>query len=174
MQANKIKQIMEFKVRVLDFVAIYIKEAKKNGKEIDSLHLIKGLLKAMQVAQADKNTILFERIKSVLTLIARGNPGHTEADDESSQKDSKMLITEVMALVLKPTKDAAMHQAYVDCFITLTKQFSESQNPQMVKFISFTYKELLRKFLGGRGTSAHCLNQQFFSRIFQECNAKLG
>ena len=47
MQANKIKQIMEFKVRVLDFVAIYIKEAKKNGKEIDSLHLIKGLLKAM-------------------------------------------------------------------------------------------------------------------------------
>lgn len=109
LQANKVKQIMEFKVRVLDFIAIYIKEAKKNNKELDSHHLIKGLLKAMQVAQADKNTILFERIKSVLTLIARGNPGQNAADDESSNKDSKMLITEVMALVLKPTKDAAMH-----------------------------------------------------------------
>jgi len=28
----------------------------------------------------------------------------------------------------------------------------------MNKFVSFCYKELLKKFLGGRGASAHSLN----------------
>jgi len=32
----------------------------------------------------------------------------------------------------------------------------------------FTYKELLAKYLAGRGASAHALNQQFFQRIFEE------
>jgi len=169
---------MEFKVRVLDFLAIYVKEMRKPEnahKEFDTHKLIKGLLKSLQVAHADKNTILFDRIKTVLTLIARGNNSNQAAGSEEAQnKDSKLLITEVMALVLKPTKDAKMHMAYVDCFISLTKHFSESNDPKMVKFVSFTYKELLKKFLGGRGASAHSLNQQFFTRIFEECNYKLG
>mgnify|MGYP000860078605 CR=1 FL=1 len=66
---------MEFKVRVLDFLAIYVKEMKRpenSSKAIDTHKLIKGLLKALQVAHQDKNTILFDRIKTVLTLIARG------------------------------------------------------------------------------------------------------
>lgn len=67
-------------------------------------------------------------------------------------------MTEVMALVLKPTKDAKMHMAYVDCFITLTKHFSESEDQQLVNFVGVTYKELLKKFLGGRGASSHCLD----------------
>jgi hypothetical protein len=49
-------------------------------------------------------------------------------------------MTEVMSLVLRPTKDEKMHQAYIDCFITLTKYFSESGDKQMIKFLSFTYK----------------------------------
>ena len=44
----------------------------------------------------------------------------------------------------------------------------------MNKFVSFCYKELLKKFLGGRGASAHSLNQQFFYRIFEECDFSLG
>lgn len=28
--------------------------------------------------------------------------------------------------------------------------------------------------MGGRGTSGHCLDQQFFTRIFEECNSQLG
>ena len=65
---------MDFKVRVLDFLAIYVKETrnKNSEKKFDSLHLIKGLLKGLQVAHRDKNTILFDRIKTVLTLVARG------------------------------------------------------------------------------------------------------
>ena len=46
---------------------------KKCEKKFDTLSLIKGLLKAMQVAHSDNNTILFDRIKTVLTTIARGN-----------------------------------------------------------------------------------------------------
>ena len=30
-------------------------------------------------------------------------------------------MTEMVGLVLKPTKDAKMHLVYVDCFVTLTK-----------------------------------------------------
>lgn len=44
----------------------------------------------------------------------------------------------------------------------------------MQKFVIMTYKELLKKFLGGRGASAHSLNQLFFAQIFMECNYKLG
>jgi len=40
-------------------------------------------------------------------------------------------MTEVVALVLKPTKDAKMHMAYVDCLISLTKQFSKSEDARM-------------------------------------------
>lgn len=83
-------------------------------------------------------------------------------------------MTEVIALVLKPTKDAKMHNAYVDCLISLTKNFCEQGDSEMVKYVCFTYKELLKKFLGGRGVSLHSLNQQFFTRIFEECNSNLG
>lgn len=95
---------------------------KKSEKKFDTLTLIKGLLKAMQVAHSDNNTILFDRIKTVLTNIARGN---TQGELQGDNKDRKLLMTEVMALVLKPTKDQKMHQAYVDCLMNLTKTFCE-------------------------------------------------
>lgn len=166
---------MDFKVRVLDFIAIYVKEMKKpeNTKRTwNSQQLIKGLLKALQVAHQDKNTILFDRIKTVLTMISKST--QTSVVSTEDIKNSKILMTEVVALVLKPTKDKKMHQAYVDCFISLSKQFSQSKDDKLQKFVTFTYKELLKKFLGGRGASAHCLNQQFFQRIFEECHPKLS
>lgn len=67
-----------------------------------------------------------------------------------------------------------MHMAYTDSFIQTTKQFCELNNKEMMKFVVFTYVQLLKKFLGGRGASLHSLNQQFFTRIFEECDAKLG
>lgn len=79
-----------------------------------------------------------------------------------------------MGLVLKPTKDSKMHQAYVDCFISLTKTLCDSADESMVKFVCFTYKQLLQKFLGGRGTSSHCLNMQFWTQIFEQCSSDLG
>ena len=114
-----------------------------------------------------------------MTHIARGSriggeENGTQSKDKGQNKDKKILMTEVMSLVLKPTKDAKMHQAYVDCFITLTKTLCDSAYAQMVKFVCFTYKELLKKFLGGRGTSAHCLNMQFWTQIFEQCSSDLG
>ena len=66
-----------------------------------------------------------------------------------------------------------MHQAYIDCFFMITKQFADSKDPQLVKFVAFTYKELLMKYLGGRGTTNKCLNPQFFARVFEHCNSSL-
>jgi hypothetical protein len=102
---------MDFKVRVLDFLAIYIKEMKKAenaARSVDSHKLIKGLLKGLQIAHQDKNTILFDRIKTVLTMMARGSQTASNIE-HASIKDHKILLTEVVALVLKPTKDAKMH-----------------------------------------------------------------
>jgi hypothetical protein len=62
-------------VRVLDFLAIYIKETKKKEEKkhsLDSLEIIKGLLKSLQIAHSDHNPILFERIKTVIAMMARG------------------------------------------------------------------------------------------------------
>jgi|TARA_B110000285_G_C14985961_1_gene543825 hypothetical protein len=107
---------------------------KKSSPEMqakfNSISMIKGLLKALQVAHQDNNKILFDRIKTVLTHIARGNKMGVDdipvSGEKGQNKDKKILMTEVMSLVLKPTKDAKMHQAYVDCFITLTKTLCDS------------------------------------------------
>ena len=149
------------------------KASPENQAKFDSITMIKGLLKAMQVAHSDNNKILFDRIKTVLTNIARGSKmasseeHKVDSGSKSQNKDKKILMTEVMSLVLKPTKDSKMHQAYVDCFINLTKTLCDSADSSMIKFVCFTYKELLKKFLGGRGTSSHCLNMQFWTQIFE-------
>jgi hypothetical protein len=73
--------------------------------------MIKGLLKGMQVAHSDNNKILFDRIKTVLTNIARGSKmavseeKKVDSGNKAQNKDKKILMTEVMSLVLKPTKD---------------------------------------------------------------------
>jgi len=82
---------------VLDFVEIYIKEMKKdihNGKsrKLDSIKIIKGLIKALQIAHQDKNTLLFDRIKSVLGIIARGS-FQRESDKSNKNGDVKIILS---------------------------------------------------------------------------------
>ena len=91
-------------MRVLDFIAIYVKEMKKvhpaQKRSYDALKLIKQLLKALQVAHADKNTILFERIKTVLTLIARGNSsseGEAPEESKGTTKEIRLNKEEIAA-----------------------------------------------------------------------------
>ena len=42
-----------------------------------------------------------------------------------------------------------MQKAYMESFVSLTKQFVESDDTDMNEFVAFTYKELLKKFLDG-------------------------
>lgn len=62
------KQMMDFKVRAVDFLSIYVKQRseKKMQDQALQLKLIRGLLKGLSTAHADKHPVLFERIKSVL------------------------------------------------------------------------------------------------------------
>ena len=117
LQATKFKQIQDFKVRVLDFVAIYIKEMKKqqehvqqqNSQHLDSLDIIKGLLKGLQVAHSDRNMILFERIKTVISMMARGPQNTTLEDSDENEeegeksgiKENKIVMTELMSQLLR-------------------------------------------------------------------------
>jgi hypothetical protein len=59
-----------------------------------------------------------------------------------------------------------MQKAYQDCFLLLTKTYSQSGNAKLVKFLSFTIKELLKQYLGGRLHSA-VINVRFFQLIFE-------
>eukprot|EP00347_Sterkiella_histriomuscorum_P021443 403333957 len=185
-EAGKYKQIQDFKIRVLDFIAIYIKEMTKKGDQLatqkfDSIDLIKGLLKGLQVAHQDKNTILFERIKSVIAIMAKGQSGNgndqaqkSNGDDEGDEsiKSNKIIMTEIMSLLLKQNKDQQMQKAYTDCFLFLTKYFYQSGNKRLIKFLVFTYKELLKTFLSGRSNSG-AINVKFFQMAFEQ-NPSLG
>ena len=55
----------------------------------------------------------------------------------------------------------------------LTKQFCDSGDKALIKFVSFTYLELMKKYLGGRNAS-NCLNQEFFAKLFEHCDARLA
>ena len=68
---NKDRQMMDFKVRAVDFLSIYVKQRAYQGDATIQIKLIRGLLKGLSTANADKHTILFERIKSVLALMAK-------------------------------------------------------------------------------------------------------
>ena len=56
---------------------------KEGQSNFNSLDVIQGLLKALQVANTDKNTILFDRIKSVIALMAKGSHTATLGDAEN-------------------------------------------------------------------------------------------
>ena len=65
---------MDFKVRVLDFISIYVQQrslSDSSGNSDSSLKLIQGLLAAMKVAHQDNHQILFDRVKSVLTTMSK-------------------------------------------------------------------------------------------------------
>jgi len=91
------------------------------------LEIIKGLLKSLQIAHSDHNAILFERIKTVISMMTRGPQGQIKTtggtDEDESIKENKIVMTELMALLLKQGKDQQMLKAYQDCFLLLTKQY---------------------------------------------------
>ena len=64
-----------------------MKKEIHNGKpkKIESIKIIKGLIKSLQIAHQDKNTQLFDRIKSVLGIIAKGT---FKKDSDSQKKDN--------------------------------------------------------------------------------------
>lgn len=106
--------------------------AKQN---MESLDIIKGLLKALQVAHSDRNMILFERLKTVISMMSRGgsttnvafqNEGceHDGEDaEEEGIKENKIVMTELMGQLLKQGKDQQMLKAYQECFLLLTKTY---------------------------------------------------
>lgn len=162
---------MDFKVRCLDFVSIYVKQmhaASKAPPADTQLALIQGLLKALTAAHGDKHTILFDRVKSVLASLAKQASSPEESKtQEKGGKECKILMTEMMSMLLKQHKDASLSKAYSDSFIVLTKHFWEDSTQR--EFLVFTYKELLKKFLGGRTANNSGLNQKFFEKVVEAC-----
>lgn len=116
-------------MRVLDFISIYIRQAQVNKSKIDFVPIIKKLIEALETAHRDENPALFERVKTVISQIGK----HTQSVNED-EKDKKILMTEVMARMLKQG-DKKLHGAYVDIFILLTKSFMASENKKLHKFV---------------------------------------
>ena len=73
------------------------KSEAKAIKSFDSIDLIKGLLKSLQLAHSDRNMILFERVKAVISMMVKGSGSHEQVNDEDSEiKQNKIIMTEVM------------------------------------------------------------------------------
>ena len=130
---NKYKQLMDFKVRAVDFLSIYVKQRGYQKDPAVQLKLIRGLLKALSTASTDKHTILFERIKSVLALMAKQGSQAKENEGEATENgategaessdEAGLLLSEMSRLLLKPNADPANSKAYADCFTLLTKHY---------------------------------------------------
>jgi hypothetical protein len=76
---------------------------KKQNGSLESMEIIKGLLKGLQIAHQDRNMILFERIKTVISMMARGQQGQTKIANQTDEeeeggvtKENKIVMTELM------------------------------------------------------------------------------
>jgi hypothetical protein len=91
----------------------------------------------------------------------------TEGEDEGI-KENKIVMTELMSQLLRQSKDPQMLKAYTDCFLLLTKTFYQNQsNKPLQKFLAFTFKELLKNYLGGR-MSSNAINVRLFQSVFEQ------
>ena len=144
---------MDFKVRALDFISIFVKQKgyANSAKEGQQLHLIQGLLKGLTTAHKDKHTILFDRIKTVLAMMAKQNSKAEEHKADAGNEKSRecsVIITEMVAMLMRSSKDPQLLKAYSECLILMSKHFYEDVKNH--EFLTFTFKQLLKKFLGGR------------------------
>lgn len=106
--------MVDFKARVLDFIAIYVKEAEQAKDQYPKI--VKNLLKALRAAQLDGNLVLARRVENVLSSLTVGDSG----------KGQKVLLTELMVYILKPAKvknqqpterQKDLQKAYMDLFL---------------------------------------------------------
>jgi len=101
---------MDFKVRAVDFLSIYVKQNVSKRDPTVQIKLIRGLLKGLTAASTDKHTVLFERIKAVLSLMGKlgqqtqqEKAGNEETKDAAGAVDEAgVLMTEMSRLLLKP------------------------------------------------------------------------
>ena len=106
---------MNFKMKVAGLLAIYVKEnaRSKTGNQEHMLLIVKGLLEAMDVAHADRNNDLFQRLSTILTSIVRTSMPQSppkfdtepqkagEEETAAQAKEKKILFTELLATILK-------------------------------------------------------------------------
>ena len=96
--------------------------------------------------------------------MAKQGINSASSGSEDALKEQKILMTETMAKLLKPNKNAGLNKAYSDIFLLLTKHHygkDGTENP-MRPFVITTYKELLKKFLQGRTNMKSGLSSKLF------------
>ena len=93
------------------------------------------------------------------------------ADKIGSADETKLLLSEISRLVLKPQKEQAIQKAYSDCFILLTRHYYDSGCAKNRAQLVATYKDLLNKFLSGRVLAGSGLNIRFLQTVFEQCPA---
>ena len=170
---NRNKQMMDFKVRAVDFLSIYVKQRAYQSDPSAQIKLIRGLLKGLSAANVDKHQILFERIKSVLALMAKQGQTaagqSTSTQEGSNDNETKSLLTEVSRLVLKPQREPAVQKAYADCFLLLIKHYYDSGDAGSREQLVAIFKDLLAKFLSGRILAGSGLNIRLLQTAFEQC-----
>lgn len=121
------------------------------------------------MAHADQQPVLFERIKAVLTLLAKqGQAGSAAEGTAAVSAESKVLLDELVGQATRQHKDPSMQKAYTDCLLLLAKHYYDSPEKQVRDQLVAAFKDLLKKYLGGRVQTAS-LNAKFFQAAFEQC-----
>ena len=162
-EKNRFKAISEFKIKVIDFLNIYIKEVKSDMDNEKRIVIIKGLLDSLAVAHEDRSYVLFDKIKSVILTMAKQSKGSLKKTQEDSQAIT-ILFTEIIQKIINPKIDPKVSSVYKAAFFYLVKTLK--QDKEFKKFIKSTYKELLKCYLQDRASNT--LKQEFFMNAFNE------
>lgn len=159
-ERSRFKAINEFKVKVLDFLSIYIKEVKHGMDRDKKLLIIKGLLEAMATAHRDRSDVLFDKIKAVILALAKESKDVSGKNKEDTQTIT-ILFTEIIQKILNPKIEPKVSAVYRTAFFYLSKMLKDDK-----KLIKSTYKELLKCYLQKRASNT--LKLEFFMTAFNE------
>ena len=134
-EKNKFKAISEFKIKVLDFLHIYIKELKTSMDDKNSakkpdpstfITIIKGLLDSLAVAHEDRSYVLFDKIKSVILSLAKLNKGGLQQSSNDAQTVT-ILFTEIIQKMLNPKIDPKVSSVYRAAFFYVAKNLKHGK-----------------------------------------------
>lgn len=157
------KAITEFKIKVLDFLSIYIKESKGEIDNEKRIIIVKGLLDSLAVAHEDRSYVLFDKIKTVILALAKQSKSSLKHSEDDSHAIT-ILFTEIIHKILNPKIDPKVSSVYRTAFFYLVKVLKEDK--EFRKFIKSTYKELLKCYLQKRASNT--LKLEFFMNAFNE------
>ena len=145
----QIKQINDFKLRVLEYINIFL---KTNPRASNILHIARSLAEAMKIALQDGNNDLYQKARNILIEL-----GKNKESLEAMKEDEEITecATQMLAIMFKLDIKKAEGYKLVLLLCLKVLESQESKRKQVISII----KNLLCGFLTKKTKS---LQESFF------------